>query len=264
MRLGVLVGQSPNPADPASLGDLARAVEAEGFDSIWAPQMIGRGGMALDPIVSITAAATATREIEVGTAIVQVSLYHPVDLLHRILSLRQLTGDRLTLGLGPGSTAADFEAVGRDYASRFGVFTSSLAALREGLASGKVGDVDLAPPPSVLGGQRLVYGTWGKGVERAAEEFDGWVASAFHRTDDEVIDALPRYRAAGGERAIVSSIVLPPGGDPGELRERLLRFAEAGFDDAVVAPLGGPSALARVRGALPADAAARTSPPEGD
>ena len=251
MRLGVLVGQSPDPADPASFGDLARAVEAEGFDSIWAPRMIGRGRLALDPIVAIAAAATATRRIEVGTAIVQVSLYHPVDLLHRILSLRQLAGDRLTLGVGPGSTAADFEAVGRDYATRFSVFTSSLAALREGLASGKVGDVDLTPPRPLIGGQRLVYGTWGKGVERAAAEFDGWVASALHRTDDEVIGALPRYRAAGGERAIVSSIVHAPGGDPGELSERLGRFAEAGFDDAVVAALAGPSALAEVRGALP-------------
>jgi len=253
VRLGVLVGQSPNPADPASFAELASAVEAEGFDSIWAPQMIGRGRMALDPVVAMTAAATATRRIEVGTAIVQVSLYHPVDLLHRILSLRQLAGDRLTLGVGPGSTAADFEALGRDYSTRFSVFASSLAVLREGLASGKAGEVDLTPPPSILGGQRLVYGTWGKGVERAAAEFDGWVASAFHRTDDEVIAALPRYRAAGGERAIVSSIVLPPGGDAGELRERLRRFGEAGFDDAVVAPLGGPSALDEVRAALPGD-----------
>lgn len=251
MRLGVLVGQSPDPADPASFGDLARAVEAEGFDSIWAPQMIGRGRLALDPIVAIAAAATATRRVEVGTAIVQVSLYQPVDLLHRILSLRQLAGDRLTVGVGPGSTAADFEAVGRDYATRFSVFTSSLAALREGLASGKVGDVDLTPPQPILGGQRLVYGTWGKGVERAAAEFDGWVASALHRTDDEVIGALSRYRAAGGERAIVSSIIHAPGGDPGELSERLGRFAEAGFDDAVVAAFAGPSALAEVRGALP-------------
>ena len=261
MRLGVLVAQSPNPADPASFGDLARAVEAEGFDSIWAPQMIGRGRMALDPVVAMTAAATATSGIEVGTAIVQVSLYHPVDLLHRILSLRQLAGDRFTLGVGPGSTLADFEALGRDYSTRFSLFTSSLAVLREGLASGKVGDVDLTPPPPILGGQRLVYGTWGKGVERAAAEFDGWVASALHRTDDEVIGALSRYRAAGGERAIASSIILAPGGDTGELRERLLRFAEAGFDDAVVAPLGGPAALADVRAALPAGRNGSTSTP---
>ena len=68
-----------------------------------------------------------------------------------------------------------------------------------------------------------------------------------------MIAALPQYRAAGGERAIVSSIVLLPGGDAAELGERLHRFAEAGFDDAVVAPLGGPSALAEVRAALPAD-----------
>ncbi|MCY3932620.1 MAG: LLM class flavin-dependent oxidoreductase [Acidobacteria bacterium] len=251
MRLGVLVAQSPNPEDPASFRDFTRAIEAEGFDSIWAPQMIGRGMMALDPLAAMTAAATATDEIEVGTAILQLPLYQPVDVLHRVLSLRQLAGDRLTLGVGPGSTAADFEAFGRDHATRFAAFTAALATLREGLASGKVGEVDLTPPPTILGRPRLIYGTWGKGVERAARHFDGWVASAFHRTDDEVIAALPRYRAAGGGRAIVSSIVFPPGADPGKLRGRLDRFAEAGFDDAVVAVAGGPPALPVVRGLLP-------------
>lgn len=251
MRLGALVGQSPNPGDPGSFRDFARAIESEGFESIWAPQMIGRGMMALDPLVAMTAAATATERIEVGTAILQLPLYHPVDLLHRVLSLRQLAGDRLTLGVGPGSTAADFEAFGRDHATRFKVFGGALATLRDGLASGKVGEVDLTPPAAILGRQRIVYGTWGKGVERAAREFDGWVASAFHRTDAEVVDALPRYRAAGGERAIVSSIVFPPGGDPGQLQGRLERFAAAGFDDAVVVAMGGPAALAGVRGMLP-------------
>ena len=251
MRLGVLVGQSPNPADPASFRDFARAIEGEGFDSIWAPQMIGRGMMALDPLAAMTAAATATDRVEVGTAILQLPLYQPVDLLHRVLSLRILAGKRLTLGVGPGSTAADFEAFGRDHATRFKTFTATLATLRDGLASGKVGEVDLTPPPAVVGRQRMIYGTWGKGVERAAREFDGWVASAFHRTDDEVVGALPRYRAAGGERAIASSIVFPPGGDSGELKARLQRFAEAGFDDAVVAVVAGPPALAVVRGLLP-------------
>ena len=46
--------------------------------------------------------------------------------------------------------------------------------------------------------------------------------------------ALGRYRQAGGSRAVVSTIQLPAGTDLGELRDRLARFAEAGFDDAVV------------------------------
>ena len=41
---------------------------------------------------------------------------------------------------------------------------------------------------------------------------------------------------------MVSTIQLPAGTDLGDLRDRLARFAEAGFDDAVVLILpGGPA-----------------------
>ena len=110
----------------------------------------------------------------------------------------------------------------------------------DGRAGGE-GDADLSPWPSVQGGPPLFLGTWGRGVERAAREFDGWIASASYRTTDQVIDAHGRFRAAGGGRAVVSTIQLPPGVDLGVARERLARFAEAGFDDAVVLILpGGP------------------------
>ena len=91
------------------------------------------------------------------------------------------------------------------------------------------------------GGSPLFLGSWGRGVERAAKEFDGWIASAHYRTVEQVIAALGRYRDAGGGRAVVSTIQLPAGTDLGELHDRLARFAEAGFDDAVVSILpGGP------------------------
>ena len=102
--------------------------------------------------------------------------------------------------------------------------------------------MDVTPWPTVRGGPPLYLGTWGKGVERAAAAFDGWIASAHYRSADQVIAALGRYRQAGGGRAVVSTIQLPPGADLGELRAKLDRFSEAGFDDAVVLILpGGPS-----------------------
>ena len=84
-----------------------------------------------------------------------------------------------------------------------------------------------------------MYGTWGKGVERAAKEFSGWIASAHYRTPDEIESALKRYRAAGGQRAIVSTIQLPASRSLGEVDELLQRFEAMGFDDAVVMFLPG-------------------------
>jgi hypothetical protein len=58
---------------------------------------------------------------------------------------------------------------------------------------------------------------------------------------------LQRYRAAGGERAIVSTLQVAGDTDLGELKDKLGRFASAGFDDAVVMLLPGAPTAAEVR-----------------
>ena len=241
MRLGALLGAVPGDAPPGFLAERARAFAGEGFDSLWSPQAIGRGFMIPDPFVALGVVATAAEDVEIGTAVVQAPLYHPLDLAHRIFSLHQVCGDRLIVGFGAGSTVNDFKVFGRSFESRFEDFRALVDTLREVLRSGGSGGAELSPWPSVQGGPRLFLGTWGRGVERAAREFEGWIASAHYRTTEQVIDALARYRAAGGGRAIVSTIQVPAGADLGELEERLARFADAGFDDAVVLILpGGP------------------------
>lgn len=241
MRLGALLGPVSADAPPSVLADQARTLAGEGFDSLWSAQAVGRGFMISDPFVALGVAATVAEDVEVGTAVVQAPLYDPMDLAHRVFSLQQLCGDRLILGVGAGSTASDFGAFGRRFDTRFDDFTTSVEALREIFRTGGNGAGNLSPWPSVQGGPPLFLGTWGHGVERAGREFDGWIASANYRTDEQVVDAHGRYRAAGGGRAVVSSIMLPAGTDLGELGARLDRFADAGFDDAVVFPLpGGP------------------------
>ncbi len=242
MRLGALIGFLPPQAPMTDLAEQARRFAGEGFDSLWAPQAIGRGFMIPDPFVALAVAATATKEVELGTAVAQIALYQPTDLAHRILSLMHQCGDRLLFGVGAGSTETDFIAFERDYATRFKTFNSTLARLRILLAEGKDERANLTPWTATAGGPPLLFGTWGAGVERAAKDFAGWIASAHYRTPDQVIDALGRFRAAGGKRAIVSTIRLTADHDMGQTKDLLQRFADAGFDDAVVLLLpGGPS-----------------------
>ena len=88
----------------------------------------------------------------------------------------------------------------------------------------------------------MLLGTWGKNVKDAASQFDGWIASAHYRTLEQILAALKEYKSAKGNRAIVSTIQVDKRTDTGELREKLVRFSEAGFDDAIVMFLpGGPS-----------------------
>lgn len=242
MRLGALLGPVTGNSPPDFLAEQARTYANEGFDSLWSAQALGRGFMLPDPFVALSVAATAAADVEIGTAVVQAPLYDPMDLAHRVFSLQQICGDRLILGLGAGSTAADFAAFSRGFETRFEDFRSLIGTLRQILRTGGSVRGDHSPWPSVRGGPPLFLGSWGRGVERAAREFDGWIASAHYRTAAQVIAALGRYRQAGGGRAVVSTIQLPADTDLGELRDRLARFAEAGFDDAVVLILpGGPA-----------------------
>lgn len=247
MRIGALLGPVGKGTPASGLAEQARRLAAEGYTSLWSAQAIGRGFMLTDPFVALSVAAAAAPACELGTAVLQAPLYHPMDLAHRVFSLQQVCDNRLLLGVGAGSTRADFEAYGQDYDARFSTFEERVSSLRQIFSQGGTGGSNLSPWPSVAGGPPLFFGTWGKGVTRAAAEFDGWIASAHYRTADEVIAAHEQYRAARGSRAVVSTIQITGKTDLGELAEKLQRFAAAGFDDAVVMFLPGSPSPEAVR-----------------
>ncbi len=61
-------------------------------------------------------------------------LRHPIELAHRAMSVQALSGNRLRLGVGSGSTRADFELLGGDYDQRFRTLRNSLEIMRSGVA----------------------------------------------------------------------------------------------------------------------------------
>src|SRR5438477_1664034 len=143
----------------------AREVERKGFAGLRMTDSFGRGRATLDPIVLMSVTAAVTDRIEIGTCVLQVPVRHPVELAHRIQSLHALTGKRLQLGLGSGSTKADFDLVGLDYDARFKTLMSSLEIMRRAwrgeqlaLQSGEVGA--LTPWPGTEGGPAILLGAW--------------------------------------------------------------------------------------------------------
>ena len=203
---------------------------------------MGRGFMLTDPFITLATAAAVTNKVELGTAILQLPLYDPVDIALKSFSLMQASGNRLLLGVGAGSTAVDFDLHEKVFERRFGKFNDDLETLRRWFTAGEVDGKSISPWKEVQGGPPLVYGTWGKGVARAAKEFNAWIASGMYRSVEQLTETIKDYRDAGGKRAIVSTIVLNAETDLGELSERFARYSEAGFDDALVmfSP-GGPS-----------------------
>ena len=239
MRLGAalpILGIDGRPVGPRDFADGARLLERLGFASVWVFDAVGRGFMLPDPLMALCVAATVTERVELGSGVLQLPIRRTTELAHRALTLHLLAGGRLLLGVGPGSTEADFQAFGGDFASRMQRFAGELPRFRELLLTGKAEGTDLTPWPAAAGGPKLLYAAWrGSWVERAAAEADGWVASAAHNDDATLADALSRFRDAGGERAVVTNLRL--GAEIGPAVERLSHFRELGFDDAVVLDL---------------------------
>ena len=171
-----------------------------------------------------------------------------------MLTAHLVSGGRLRLGVGAGSTAGDFEALGLDFASRFRRMNESLSIMRRLWAGERVGAASLAPVwPAALGGPPVLIGSWAgsRWIERAAREFDGWVGSGARSNWGLLREGIKRFRDLGGRRAVVTNVVehlgqpQSPDGpdDPCDLkcsretaRERLHRLRELGFDDIVIVP----------------------------
>src|SRR5260370_27060740 len=216
MRLGVALPTATpdggSPTGPALIAG-ARAVERAGFDSLWCFDSIGRGFMIPDPLIAVSVAATATERLTLGTGILQVPLRRPVELAHRSLTAHLICGGRLLRGVGAGSTKADFDAVGVDFATRMQQFEEALAVMRRLWRGEKVGGAQLDPWPAALGGPKLLIGSWAgsRWIPRAAKDFDGWIGSGARSSVAALRDGSKRFRQAGGIRA--SAPNLP--GDPG-------------------------------------------------
>jgi alkanesulfonate monooxygenase SsuD/methylene tetrahydromethanopterin reductase-like flavin-dependent oxidoreductase (luciferase family) len=258
-RIGISLpagGRSGPALEAQSLAEAARRIEEAGFESIWAFDAISRGFLLADPLTALSVAATVTRRVELGTGVLQVPLRNPVELAQRVLTAHLVSGGRLRLGVGAGSTAADFEALGLDYASRFRRLDESLAIMRRLWAGERVGRASLEPVwPAALGGPPVLIGSWAgsRWIERAAREFDGWIGSGARSSWRHLREGIERFRGFGGKRAIVTNVVVdlsaqpsPDGPDdpcdlkcpPGVARERLHRLRALGFDDIVMVPSG--------------------------
>jgi alkanesulfonate monooxygenase SsuD/methylene tetrahydromethanopterin reductase-like flavin-dependent oxidoreductase (luciferase family) len=252
------------------IAGLARAVEEKGFHGLWVTDSFGRGRPTLDPVVAMSVIATVTRRIEIGTCVLQVPVRHPVELAHRIQSLHALTGDRLMLGLGSGSTQADFDLVGEDYTQRFKSLMPALDTMRRAWRGEKLEGGTLTPWPGTEGGPAIMLGAWRnrRWIVYAAEECAGWIASGLYPKPEELEAGIKFYRDAGGKRAILSNVIIDlhgnaedmplggkasvmlTGGEPAA-RKTLQWIRDVGFDDVLcMARPDSLDDLARLRDAV--------------
>jgi alkanesulfonate monooxygenase SsuD/methylene tetrahydromethanopterin reductase-like flavin-dependent oxidoreductase (luciferase family) len=286
MRLGINLPYRRADGGAPNAGEImarARLLEEIGFDGIWIGDTVGRWDFAgLDTLQWLTAAACGTQRIELGTAVLQVPLRPPVELAQRLITLQALSGGRFIAGVGSGSTARDFEAVGVPFEDRFRLLREGASTIKRLLNGETVDGMAINPWPNVRGGPPIVVGAWASGrwVERAAKEYDGWIASGLNTSYNALAEGINRYREAGGTgRTLVATVNVnlkaqsePFDPDksfnlnctPQEAAERLAKVAEMGFDDVLCSRLNyseddWPDAdLRELRSLLPRDAKSTT------
>lgn len=229
--LGAVLHPAGTTSDPRYVADTAMALEELGYRSLWVFDAVGRGFMMPECLTALAAAAVTTTSVELGTGVIQLAWRSMPEVAYRAWTVHQMSGGRLILGVGPGSTGTDFQAMDGDFPGRFARFADQVGELAAIFADGAANGVDLSPfaagaPPVMIGAWR---GPW---VERAATNHQGWIASAGYNDDLTLAGALGRFRSAGGQRAICTNIQLGDDLDAG--LERARHLAELGFDDIVV------------------------------
>jgi probable F420-dependent oxidoreductase len=184
--------------------DLAREAEARGLHSFYVPEhthiptsrrtppptgdaeLRDEYKRTLDPFVALTAAATATERLVVGTGICLVAQRDPIVTAKAVASLDLLSGGRFVLGVGFGWNADEAEHHGVDMATRRERTREHLLTMRalwrDDVASFHGEFVHLAPswswpkPVQAGGPPVLVGGAAGpKLFAHIAEYADGWI-----------------------------------------------------------------------------------------
>jgi len=136
----------------------------------------------LDCFAALATVVDRTGDMAVATTISLPVLRGPVATAKALAALDVLTDGRVVAGVGPGSSKADYDAVGIPFEERWKRFDAAVTQLRELLGP----ESPLAPLPRQPGGIPLWIGSWGSGagLRRVARLADGWLASAYNTTPD--------------------------------------------------------------------------------
>ena len=235
--------------------ELAVALEERGFDIVWAPEhshipLSRKSGFILggelpkryydvmDPFVTLTAAAAATRTLKIGTGVCLVAQRDPIQTAKLVASLDQVSAGRFLFGIGAGWNAEEMLDHGTDFKSRFKVMRERVAAMRAIWTRSKPeysGEFVKFPPmmtwpkpvqkphPPVIVGGAFPYG-----ARRAIAYGDGWMPHARRPEYGDVIKLLPDFKKlvteAGRDPATLPITVF---GVP-EDKDLIKRYGDAG------------------------------------
>ncbi|MDE2006610.1 MAG: LLM class F420-dependent oxidoreductase [Rhodospirillales bacterium] len=202
---------------------LAPAMEARGFESLWAPEHShiplprrspwpGGGDLpkpyydVLDPFVALAAAATVTSKLLLGTGVCLVIQRDTIQTAKLVASLDQISGGRFLFGIGGGWNAEEMEDHGTAFATRFKKMREQIEAMAQIWTKSKPeyhGEfvnfdqmmtwpkpVQKPHPPVIVGG------AFPHAARRAIRYGQGWIPIAGR---GDIADQIPEFRKMAEE-----------------------------------------------------------------
>ncbi len=157
-----------------------------GFHSVWAINHFLSNLATPQPISMMARLIDRSGDMQIGSGILLLPLFHPVHVAEEFATLDQLSGGRIALGVAAGYREHELAAFGVDADSRFRRMDEGIRLIRE-LWSGKTVDfhgefytvegVRCGVPPLQDGGPPIYVGAGGRyAVRRAARLGDAWYA----------------------------------------------------------------------------------------
>ncbi len=278
MRVGVVVVQNLAWAQWR-----ARVLEVEGlgYDGVYVwDHLVHRTQQLTDPLfdglTALAAAATFTSRIRLGTMVAAPIFRHPVVLANQAMTLDQLSGGRMELGIGAGGALRDHELLGippwstRERVERF---EETVALVDTVLRGGQDfagthyagANISLAPGPVQRPRPPLTIAAHGPRTLRIAARYaDVWNSvttrdlppSEVLRTAAERSRLLDRYAEEAGRepRSIRRSVLIGSNDWPAlasveAFRDAVLRYREIGVTDVVLIHPDHPAETALGHGA---------------
>jgi alkanesulfonate monooxygenase SsuD/methylene tetrahydromethanopterin reductase-like flavin-dependent oxidoreductase (luciferase family) len=127
--------------------------------------------------------------MRLATSVTLPVLRHPVVVAKSLSSLAALSTGPVIGGLGPGSSRADYDAVGVPFEERWVRFDSAIRVVKRLVGGASTEEVRFYPNASALAPiaappPQIWFGSWGSDRRFAslAAVADGWFASAYNAT----------------------------------------------------------------------------------
>jgi probable F420-dependent oxidoreductase len=278
MKIGLMlpIGQQELLAGPdrwSLLRDLALAAEESLLDSVWCADHVlfrhdeddGTTDGIHEAWTVLSAVAAITSRVEMGPLVLCVPFRNPALTAKMATTLDEVSGGRLTLGLGCGWHQPEFDAFGYEFDHRVSQFAEALEIIGPMLRAGSAtfagrwqhaADARLVPPgPRPDGLPILIAGKGPRMLELVARHADAWNAAWYGHPDqadelrerlarlDEALDAAGRARDSLERTAGVFVAVAPGdddrpdeaiGGSVEEVGEALAGYADLGISHLIV------------------------------